>query len=255
MTKKDLGVLAVLVSAMTVAATPFHMATAKDLGKLVDDGFAEANDEIKDGDKIATRATEAGIAAWNEAFAPKVATMDPETGAVTITDPAVSTGDNSNAGTNEGSTGNEGNNTNVSTAAIAVVRASGFAPSIVRAGRSGRNLYDFDSLNVGDIIFVPKTAERENPAKSLASTVSGATARFAEPTGNMKTVNKTIYKLGEDGKRLKGDDGKLIVDRVEPTTVPETRETRKFAIEPVEAGKTYGDYVAPGDGAVIYRSA
>lgn len=72
--------------------------------------------------------------------------------------------------------------------------------------------YPFEALNVGQSFFVPNTAEKPNAAKSLASTVSSATARYEEVIEGQTKVNK------------KGD------------TVPATRQTRKFVVRAVEGG-------------------
>lgn len=232
-TKKDMALLGAIVAAMANAAAPFHFATAKEAENLVKEGLAEQNSEIAEGDKIATRATDAGVAAHNAA------------------------NPGSDASGTEGNTNTVNTAVNTaatSTAAAALVVGTGFVPSVVRGGK-GRTLYDFDSLEVGGFIFVPKTEDKPDPAKSLASTVSSATARFATPTGETKTVNKPVYQLDADGKRVKDAEGKLIKTGERPETVNVTVETRKFNVQSVEAGKVYGTFTAPGDGAVIYRSA
>lgn len=232
-TKKDMALLATIVAAMANADAPFHMATEKEIAGLIKENLVETNTEIRDGDKIAVRATDAGTAAHNAA------------------QPQADAGSNAN--------NTEGNATMTNTA-NAFVTGTGFVPSAVRGGK-GRNLYDFDSLEVGGFIFVPKSDDKPNPAKSLASTVSSATARFAQPKldGNGQPVTKTVtvkeYQTGEDGKRVKGADGKLIVTGQRTETKPEMVETRKFAVQSVESGKVYGGFTAPADGAVIYRSA
>lgn len=195
LSKKNVALLGVVISAMGNAAAPYHLATEKEVAELVKENLVETNAEISDGDKIAVRATDAGQAAYTAATAPAAAPT------------------------------NTGNATTMNT----FVTGKGFVPSAVRGGK-GRNLYDFDGLEVGGFIFVPKTDAKPNPAKSLASTVSSATKRFAEPTGNTVTNRKG-------------------------NTVPELRETRKFGVQSVENGKVYGEFTAPSDGAVIYRSA
>lgn len=174
LSKKNAALLSSIVAAMAIEATPYAMLTAKEIEGLTKEGFVETNPEIADGDKIAVRATEAGIAA-NAALNP----------------PA----------------NNEGNTPNMNTPNPNFVVGTGFVPSPARGGR-GRSLYDFDGLEVGGFIFVPATTEKPNPAKSLASTVSSATKRSAP---------------------------------------------KKFGVQSVEAGKVYGSFTAPADGAVIYR--
>lgn len=88
----------------------------------------------------------------------------------------------------------------------------GFAiPTASGRGRGG-NVYPFDALNVGQSFFVPNTEDKPNAAKSLASTVSSATARYAEVVEGQFKTNK------------KGEQ------------VPVTRETRKFVVRSVEGG-------------------
>lgn len=78
-------------------------------------------------------------------------------------------------------------------------------------GRGGET-YPFDKLAVGQSFFVPNTVEKPNVAKSLASTVSSATRRYAEVIE------------GETRKDRKGNE------------VPALRETRKFVLRAVEGG-------------------
>ena len=59
---------------------------------------------------------------------------------------------------------------------------TGFAlpqKTIRRSGGTGK-IYPFESLELNGFIFVPATEERQNPKKSLASTVSAANRRFAD---------------------------------------------------------------------------
>lgn len=84
-------------------------------------------------------------------------------------------------------------------------------PAASARGRGG-NTYPFDQLQPGQSFFVANTEAKPNAAKSLASTVSSATARYAEIIpGQMK-------------KDKKGND------------VPATKETRKFVVRAVEGG-------------------
>lgn len=79
-------------------------------------------------------------------------------------------------------------------------------------GRTGTT-YPFDALNVGQSFFVPNSEDKPNAAKSLASTVSSATARYAQPSPDGATKTN---KKGE--------------------TVPVMVETRKFVVRAVEGG-------------------
>ena len=85
-------------------------------------------------------------------------------------------------------------------------------PTISGRGRGG-NVYPFDQLEVGQSFFVANSEDKPNAAKSLASTVSSATARFAVPS--------------EDGATKTNKKGE---------TVPVMVETRKFVVRSVEGG-------------------
>ena len=180
-TKKDRSLLATIVAAMAVEATPYHMATLADVKKLSDAKFVETNDEIKDGDKVAVRATEAAVA---------------ENAKSATTTPAAST------------------------STIAIMRAgSEGAPTLdlsafAKRPRTSSN-YDFDSMNVGDSFFIEATEARPNPAKSIASTVSAATKKYADK--------------------------------------PEA-EQRVYAVAPFTAGEAKGGYTATTAGALIVRT-
>lgn len=78
-------------------------------------------------------------------------------------------------------------------------------------GRGGET-YPFDQLQAGQSFFVPNSAEKPNVAKSLASTVSSATRRYAEVIE------------GQTRKDRKGNE------------VPALKETRKFVVRAVEGG-------------------
>lgn len=128
---------------------------------------------------------------------------------------------------------------------------SGFvAPERKRGRAAGDRKYNFDALEVGQFFFIEATAERPEPHKSLASSVTSATARYRVPTGNQTT--KTVIVKNSEGQPVIGADGKPMRENV---TVPEMTETRKFKITQVEAGVTYGSFTAPANGAVIYREA
>ena len=64
-------------------------------------------------------------------------------------------------------------------------------PAISGRGR-GCNVYPFDRLAVGQSFFVANDESKPNAAKSLASTVSSAAARYAVPAedGSTKTNKK-----------------------------------------------------------------
>lgn len=141
------------------------------------------------------------------------------------------------------------------------VLSGGFErPKSKRVGGFGKGAppkYPFDTMAVGDFFFVADSAVSSGDAvKTMASAVGSANQRYAEDVkdenGNIKTKTVTRAKRGEDRKAIKGPDGKNVTETV---TVNEKHFTRKFVVSPVEANKTYGNFTAPANGAVVSRSA
>ena len=85
-------------------------------------------------------------------------------------------------------------------------------PSIVGRGRTSTT-YPFEQMEVGQSFFVANTEAKPNAAKSMASTVSSATARFAVPKVPAETK---ANKAGEQ--------------------VPVMVNTRQFVVRSVEGG-------------------
>lgn len=114
-------------------------------------------------------------------------------------------------------------------------------PTISGRGRTGTT-YPFEALNVGQSFFVPNDDKKPNAAKSLASTVSSATARYAveakDATGAviMEDVKVKTFKKGADGKNAKDEAGKPIVESETTESRPKMVETRKFIVRSVEGG-------------------
>lgn len=232
LTAGDKSLLGVIVLAMANADAPFHMATPAEVKNLLDNDMVEVNNEITDGDKVAVRATEKGQA---EAPAPA-----------------------NNEGTNNTVTDTNTATTDTATAAApAKFGIISNAGAVFAAGRTRKaaTMYDFDAMNVGDIIFVPNSEDKPDAAKSLASTISSANKRFSTDTGETEQVEVKVYQTGEDGKRVKGEDGKLVVTGTKTETRPVLKPGKTFAVKPVEGGKTYGSWTAPASGAVILREA
>lgn len=166
MKKNSVALMATIAAAMT-AAPGYHLATAAEAKELIDAGFAEQNPEITEGDKIATRLTEAGQAEAAKA-------------------------NGGNAGGAPASTAS----------ASKFEIEDGIALPSARGGKGG-SVYPFDSLNVGQSFHVPATTDRPNPAKSLASTVSSATKRYADkPEGERRKF--TVRSVGTDDPKGAG---------------------------------------------------
>lgn len=81
-------------------------------------------------------------------------------------------------------------------------------PATKRKGGAGRpSKYPFDSLEVGQMFFVPASVDQPDPAKSLGSVVTSANRRYATETAETK-------------KNRKGED------------IPKLAYTRRFVVRP-----------------------
>lgn len=150
----------------------------------VDAGLAESRADMADATgAIASRVTEAGMKQWNEFQAATAsATPAPFAASTQVVSPA-------------------------SVAPLASVLApSAFSirkgvavPPQKRTGGRGAPVYPFDALEVGDSFFVPATTAKPNPAKSLASTVSSASKRYASERKDAAgaVVNETVTVRGK----------------------------------------------------------
>jgi len=92
-------------------------------------------------------------------------------------------------------------------------------------------VYPFEQLEIGQLFFVPATKERPDPAKSLASTVSTASKRFATIDGEREVKNK------KGAARM----------------VPNYVYQRKFSVATIKKDSVCGDFTAPEDGAIVIR--
>lgn len=138
-------------------------------------------------------------------------------------------------------------------ASTAFTVQSGFVPpKIKRGGGFGAGAptkYPFETMDVGGFFFVANTDVSKGDAmKTLSSAVGSANERFKEDTGQTET--KTRAKRGKDHKTVKDETGKNVMETV---TLPVRKSTRKFGVRAVEAGKVYGQFTAPSNGAVAYR--
>ena len=164
MNKKSIALMGVIAAAM-LAEPGYHLATPAEAKELIDGGFAEQNPAISEGDKLATRLTDAGSAAVAK---------------------------------------NDGDNANTAPAPQSSFAIDdGIALPSARGGKGG-SVYPFDSLQPNQSFFVPATEARPNPAKSLASTVSSATKRYegAEPARKftVRSVDETAQGRGKGAR-------------------------------------------------------
>lgn len=115
--------------------------------------------------------------------------------------------------------------------------------------------YPFDKLNVGQSFHVAKTADNEDPAARLASSVSGARARFAVPETDaegkpvMETVKQTVYAKDDKGSFVKGADGKRVKTGEQDVSRPKMKVVRDFSVRAVDATDP------KGEGARVWRTA
>jgi len=241
------------IVAATVANS-FIYTKGDDNAEMLAAGLVEVNNALtNDAGEVATRATAQGVE-YVEAL-PKddnsgdsAANDNATSGAVVINNQSETEGNsNMNTATALATT----------TAAALAVVASAFAidndipPPSGSKRRVGGEKYPFDALQPGQSFFVPATEENPNPAKSLASTVSSATARYAVQVGNeTEEITRTKYKTDEAGKRIKGADGAYIKDGEEVVTVPKMQNTRVFMVRPVDETAQ-----GRGKGARVWRTA
>ena len=186
--KKTAEIATVIVLAEIVAAGANGLFTPAAVhGPLVEAGLVEINPAmVNEAGEIATRATQAGIESL-------------DSGAIVV-DKATSEANSAIAET--------GKTEKAKT--MFQIEDKIPVPAISGRGRGG-NVYPFKVLAVGQSFFVPNSESKPNAAKSLASTVSSATARYAVPA--------------EDGSTKTNKKGEV---------VPVMVETRKFVVRSVE---------------------
>jgi hypothetical protein len=118
-------------------------------------------------------------------------------------------------------------------------------PIIKRGGPGRAPKFPFDDLvapvigadgkPVYDAFFVPVSNEYPEPAKSLASTVSSANARYAVDTGEMENVTVSVYQTDANGKRVKSE-GHYVKTGEKAITRSKTRQTREFSLRAEDGG-------------------
>ncbi len=176
LTKKLTAAFQALSAAIAASPDGFVYAPAAEVAPFVAEGLVETNDTIKD--------TAGNIAVRLKINQPTegVSDMTTETAATPV-------------------------------ASSFAIEDSVPLPAVSGRGRGrGGNTYPFASLAVGQSFFVPNTTERPKAAKSLASTVSSANARYA-------VVVEGQFKTNRKGEQ-----------------VPVTRNTRTFVVRAVEGG-------------------
>lgn len=190
----DPVVTAVIGLAEIVAAGANGIYTSPEVHlPLVEAGLVEINPAMtNENGEIATRATQKGIESLDSA--------------ATVADNA----------TSETQTATAATGTTQKAKTMFKIEDAIPVPTISGRGRGG-NVYPFDQLEVGQSFFVANDESKPNAAKSLASTVSSATARYAVPSADGATKTN---KAGEN--------------------VPVMVETRKFVVRSVEENDVKG---------------
>lgn len=167
--KKTAKIATVIALAEIVAAGANGLFTPAAVhGPLVEAGLVEINPAmVNEAGEIATRATQAGIESL-------------DSGAIVV-DKATTEANSAIAET--------GKTEKVKT--VLQIEDNVPVPAISGRGR-GCKVYPFDRLAVGQSFFVANDESKPNAAKSLASTVCSATARYAVPAkdGSTKTNKK-----------------------------------------------------------------
>lgn len=190
--------------------------TAADGKPLVDAGYIEVNLEVKDpndANKVLCRSTDAGKAYANQ--------VDEQPKAF-------------------------GSHAMLVTGAV-------LPPAKKRGNSSGTGApakYPFAELDVGGMFFSANSDHAKGDAvKSLGSTVSAQNDKYAEATGETKTVTRA-KRDPNTKKAVLDDQGNKVTETVE---LPKKKYNRKFTIRPVKGGEVYGQWTAPSDGALVAR--
>ena len=133
--------------------------------------------------------------------------------------------------------------------------ATGFVlPESNRGGNKGKSLYPFEQLTVGQSFFIPASTKHPEPWKSLASTASSATRRYAEPvTENGQAVMETVKTKAKAAVGVEGQPGFEPAVPAGQTTRQKMANTRVFKIGKADDGALWGQ---PGvAGAAVLRTA
>jgi hypothetical protein len=117
------------------------------------------------------------------------------------------------------------------------------------AGAGAPTKYPFADMPVGGSFFSADSEHKNGDAvKALGSTVSSQNRKYAEETGEHKTVTRAVR---DEHNKAKMENGKKVTETV---TLPVLKYNRKFTIRPVVGGQKYGEWTAPSNGALIART-
>ena len=210
--------VAVIGLAEIVAAGANGIYTSPEVhSSLLEAGLVEINTAMtNEAGEIATRATQAGIESLDKG--------------------------NSNADNTNSQTAETGTTKKVKTMFQIKKGFSALNITIKGRGRGGK-VYPFEQLEIDEYFFVANSEDKPNAVKSLASTVSCATARYAVGTGEFKTVKVKDYQTDEKGEKVKTADGKFVVIGEHDEQREVMRETRKFVVRSGEEDGVNGAFV------------
>lgn len=117
------------------------------------------------------------------------------------------------------------------------------------AGAGAPTKYPFADMPVGASFFSADSEHKNgNALKALGSTVSSQNRKYAEETGEFKTVTRAVR---DENNKAKMENGKKVTETVQ---LPVLKYNRKFTIRPVVGGQKYGEWTAPANGALIART-
>jgi hypothetical protein len=172
-----------LLSAAVAALTNGQplMATHAEMAPLVNyEGghLVECNEAVKDGDKVAWRASARGVEAHKAGWLGSTAAAPNPGAAGGFTAPAQSA-----APAPASAPANSGPTTFTFDDGIPI-------PEPKRGGGRGSDAYGFEHMNIGQSFHIPATTENPNPAKRIASTVSSATKRLAPKAFIVRSVDE-----------------------------------------------------------------
>jgi hypothetical protein len=135
-----------------------------------------------------------------------------------------------------------------------IVTGAVLPPAKKRGNSSGSGAptkYPFADLEVNGMFFSPNSDHAKGDAvKALGSTVSAQNDKYAEPTGEMRTITRAVRNKQTKKAELNEDGSK----KQETVQLPVKKYNRKFTIRPVVGGEKYGEWVAPADGALVART-
>lgn len=118
------------------------------------------------------------------------------------------------------------------------------------AGAGAPTKYPFADMSVGSSFFSADSEHKNGDAlKALGSTVSSQNRKYAEETGEHKTVTRAVRD--ENNKAKLDENGKKVTETVQ---LPVLKYNRKFTIRAVVGGQEYGGWKAPANGALIQRT-